>query len=167
MNTKTVVHVDNLQKQFGSHEVLKGVSFSLSKGETLALLGRNGAGKTTIIRTMMGLLKNDGGTIQISGFDPQQHSLEVRKRVGYLAEDQQMFGWMTIDQLVRFVAAFYPSWDHDLAQRLLVEYELRSQQKVKHLSKGQNIRLGLLLALAQNAELMILDDPALALDPIM
>ena len=74
---------------------------------------------------------------------------------------------MTVDQLIRFVAAFYPTWNHQLAGKLVSDYDLNLRLKVKHLSKGQNIRLGLLLALAQNAELMILDDPALALDPIM
>ena len=163
----SVIQVQGLQKSFGTKHVLRDVSFCLTRGTTLALLGRNGAGKTTIIRTLMGLLLQDAGTVRIAGLDPQADSLEVRRRVGFLAEDQQMFGWMSVDQLIRFIAAFYPAWDHRLAAQLVEQYGLDLRQKVRYLSKGQNIRLGLLLAMAQNADVMILDDPALALDPIM
>ena len=167
MSNDPVIQVHGLLKNFGAKHVLRDVSFCLAKGETLALLGRNGAGKTTIIRTLMGLLPPDNGTVRIAGLDPQTESLEVRRRVGFLAEDQQMFGWMSVDQLIRFIAAFYPNWNHELAAQLVHRYGLELRQKVRHLSKGQNIRLGLLLAMAQNADVMILDDPALALDPIM
>jgi ABC-2 type transport system ATP-binding protein len=91
----------------------------------------------------------------------------VRARVGYLAEDQQMYGWMRVEEIVRFVAPFYATWDHDLALKYLREFELPLATKIKHLSKGQNVRLGLVLALAHRPELVILDDPALGLDPVM
>jgi ABC-2 type transport system ATP-binding protein len=130
-------------------------------------LGRNGAGKTTTIRMLLGLLKPDGGSIRVLGLDPAKHEIEVRKRVGYLAEDQQMFGWMKIEEIVRFMAPFYPTWDHELANRYARQFELPPRAKIKHLSKGQVVRLGLLLALAHRPELVILDDPALGLDPIM
>jgi ABC-2 type transport system ATP-binding protein len=78
-----------------------------------------------------------------------------------------MYGWMRVDEIVRFVAPFYATWDHDLALKYLREFELPLATKVKHLSKGQNVRLGLVLALAHRPELVILDDPALGLDPVM
>ncbi|MBA3484506.1 MAG: ABC transporter ATP-binding protein, partial [Pirellulales bacterium] len=81
--------------------------------------------------------------------------------------DQQMYGWMRVDEIVRFVAPFYATWDHDLALKYLHEFELPLATKIKHLSKGQNVRLGLVLALAHRPELVILDDPALGLDPVM
>ncbi|HXT60687.1 MAG TPA: ABC transporter ATP-binding protein, partial [Pirellulales bacterium] len=136
-------------------------------GQTFAFLGRNGAGKTTTIRMLLGLLKPDDGSIRVLGLDPAKHEIEVRKRVGYLAEDQQMFGWMKIEEIVRFMAPFYPTWDHELANRYARQFELPLRAKIKHLSKGQVVRLGLLLALAHRPELVILDDPALGLDPIM
>ncbi len=97
----------------------------------------------------------------------RREPLELRRRVGYLAEDQTMYGWMTVDEILRFVAPFYPTWDHDLALRYVRDFELPIGTKIKHLSKGQNVRLGLVLALAHRPELVILDDPALGLDPIM
>src|SRR4029077_11324708 len=85
----------------------------------------------------------------------------------YLAEDQAMYGWMRVDEIVRCVAPFYPTWDHDLALKYLRDFELPLRTRIKHLSKGQNVRLGLVLALAHRPELVILDDPALGLDHIM
>jgi ABC-2 type transport system ATP-binding protein len=116
---------------------------------------------------LMGLLKPDAGTIRVLGMDPARDAMAIRQQVGYLAEDQQMWGWMTVGEIIRFMAPFYPNWDMALAQRLLDQFALSSQTKIKHLSKGQNVRLGLLLALAHRPRLMILDDPALGLDPIM
>lgn len=167
MTDVAAVSVRDLHKRFGVHEVLKGVSFDVPRGQTLALLGCNGAGKTTIIRAIMGLLSADAGTIRVAGLCPQREPLEVRRRVGFLAEDQQMFGWMTVDQLIRFVAGLYHTWDQDLAEHYREQFELPLRKKVRHLSKGQNIRLGLLLALSHRPDVLILDDPTLALDPIM
>lgn len=78
-----------------------------------------------------------------------------------------MYGWMRVEEIVRFVAPFYPTWDHDLALKYIRDFELPPRTRIKHLSKGQNVRLGLVLALAHRPELVILDDPALGLDPIM
>ena len=116
---------------------------------------------------LLGLLKRDDGAIRILGLDPQREPIELRRHIGYLAEDQTMYGWMRVDEIVRFVAPFYPTWDHTLAQKYLRDFELPLRTRIKHLSKGQNVRLGLVLALAHRPELVILDDPALGLDPIM
>jgi ABC-2 type transport system ATP-binding protein len=165
--TKPVISIDRLVKRFGKQEALRGLSLQVAPGQTFAFLGPNGAGKTTTIRTLVGLLKPDAGTLQVLGLDPLQEPLEVRRRVGYLAEDQTMYGWMRVDELIGFIAPFYSTWDHELARRYLHEFELPTKMKVKHLSKGQNVRLALLLALAHRPELVILDDPTLGLDPIM
>ena len=163
----SVIHVDGIRKQFRGNEVLKGVSFDIKPGQTFALLGRNAAGKTTLIRMLLGLLVPDAGSVGILGINPRTNPLAVRRRVGYLAEDQRMFGWMTVEQLVRFIAPFYDAWDDALAEQYLTQFELPRQTKIKNLSKGQNVRLGLILALAHRPEVVILDDPVLGLDPIM
>src|SRR5262245_44404283 len=162
-----VIRLHNVRKSFGKHAVLKGVNLTIERGQIFALLGRNGAGKTTAIRLLLGLIQRDGGAISVLGRDPQQEPLPVRASVGFLAEDQQMFGWMTIAELLGFMAPFYPTWDRALADRYVREFELPRSQRIKNLSKGQNVRLGLVLALAHRPELVILDDPALGLDPIM
>ncbi|HEX3601307.1 MAG TPA: ABC transporter ATP-binding protein [Lacipirellulaceae bacterium] len=161
------IDVQAVYKSFRRTEVLRGVTLQVARGKTFAFLGRNAAGKTTLIRLLLGLLKRDDGAIRVLGIDPQREPLELRRRIGYLAEDQTMYGWMRVEEIVRFVAPFYPTWDHALAAKYLSDFELPLRTRIKHLSKGQNVRLGLVLALAHRPELVILDDPALGLDPIM
>ncbi|MBX3434402.1 MAG: ABC transporter ATP-binding protein [Pirellulales bacterium] len=157
-------HVD---KSFRKQRVLADMSLVVEQGTTFAFLGRNGAGKTTTIRMLLGLLQRDAGDVRVLGIDPAVDPLAIRARVGYLAEDQKMYGWMRVDEIIRFVAPFYKTWDHDLALKYVREFELPLAQKIKTLSKGQTVRLGLVLALAHRPELVILDDPALGLDPVM
>jgi ABC-2 type transport system ATP-binding protein len=156
-----------VSKSFRRNQVLSQATFRVRRGKTFAFLGRNGAGKTTAIRMMLGLLPSEAGNVSVLGYDPATEPIEVRSRVGYLAEDQTMYGWMTIAEILRFVAPFYSTWDHGLALRYALDFELPLERKIKHLSKGQNVRLGLVLALAHRPQLVILDDPALGLDPVM
>ena len=164
---KPAIVLEGVTKAFRRNQVLAGETFTVDRGKTFAFLGRNGAGKTTTIRMLLGLLKPDSGRIRVLDCDPATDPIEVRRHVGYLAEDQQMYGWMTADEILRFVAPFYSTWDHDLALKYVREFDLPLNQKIKTLSKGQNVRLGLVLALAHRPELVILDDPALGLDPVM
>ena len=166
-NGKYAIELQGVCKSFRRTQVLSNLSLRVERGKTFAFLGRNGARKTTSIRMLLGLLKCDQGEVRVLGLDPATEPLEVRARVGYLAEDQQMYGWMRVEEIIRFVAPFYATWDHDLALKYVREFELPLRTKIKHLSKGQNVRLGLLLALAHRPELVILDDPALGLDPVM
>ncbi len=164
---QAAIELSGVQKRFGGNQVLAGVNLSVPLGKTYAFLGRNGAGKTTTIRLLMGLLKPDAGSVLMRGIDPMRDPLAIRRTVGYLAEDQQMWGWMKIDEILRFMAPFYPTWDWNLVKELADKFALGGKVKIRHLSKGQNVRLGLLLALAHHPQLVILDDPALGLDPIM
>lgn len=165
--SELAIEMRGVYKAFRKQPVLAGLSLQAERGKTFAFLGRNAAGKTTAIRMLLGLLSRDAGDIRVLGYDPAEKPLEVRRRVGYLAEDQQMYGWMRVDEILRFAAPFYATWDHDLALSYVREFELPLATKIKHLSKGQNVRLGLILALAHRPELVILDDPVLGLDPVM
>jgi ABC-2 type transport system ATP-binding protein len=167
MSDQPVIEMRSVQKSFGQKPVLQGVDMIVPSGQTFAFLGRNGAGKTTTIRMMLGLLKPDSGQVRVLGLDPTRDPLEIRRRVGYVAEDQVMFGWMRVGQLLSFIAPFYPTWDNAWAKQLSDRFELPLKTRVKHLSKGQGVRVALLLALAHRPELVILDDPTLGLDPIM
>jgi len=140
---------------------------NVPSGETFAFLGRNGEGKTTTIRMLLGLLPKDSGQLRVGGMDPQTDALKIREQVGYLAEDQHTFGWMTVEEVIGFTSAFFPTWDGDLERKLAKDFAIPMKTKVKSLSKGQNVRLGLLLALAHRPKIVILDDPTLGLDPIM
>jgi ABC-2 type transport system ATP-binding protein len=167
MSDTFAIEMSGVKKRFGRKQVLEGVNLTVPAGQTFAFLGRNGAGKTTAIRMLLGLLKPDEGKVRVLGLDPQAQPMEVRRRVGYLAEDQAMFGWMRVRQIIAFVRPFYPTWDSKWERQLSERFELPQATKVRHLSKGQGVRLGLLLALAHRPDLVILDDPTLGLDPIM
>lgn len=167
MTNNAAICVDGVHKRFGKHQVLQDVSFRVEPGQTFAFLGRNGAGKTTTLRMLLGLLPPDEGSLSVLGLDPATDPLKLRAKVGYLAEDQTMFGWMTVEQVIRFAAPFYETWDHTLAGQYVEQFDLPLRTRIKHLSKGQNVRLGLLLAMAHRPQLVILDDPTLGLDPVM
>lgn len=164
--SEPAISVRHVRKSFGKQNVLADVSFEVQAGETLAFLGRNGAGKTTLIQIMLGLLPPDSGTINVAGCDSTREAIELRRRVGYLAEDQVMYGWMTPVELCRFLQPFYSTWDERLASDYLDRFEVPRQTRIGRLSKGQAIKLGLAVALAHNPAVAIFDDPALGLDPI-
>jgi ABC-2 type transport system ATP-binding protein len=164
--TEAVIQIEQLVKTYGSKNVLQNVSLSIPAGQTLALLGRNGAGKTTMIRILLGLLPADSGVCRLGGVDPAVDPLKVRSNVGYLAEDQTMYGWMTPVELCLFLTPFYPTWDMTLARDSLDRFEIPSHTRIGRLSKGQAVKLGLVVALAHRPAIVILDDPAMGLDPI-
>ena len=164
--TDTAIEIKDLRFSYGRKKVLTGVDLDVPAGSIFGFLGRNGAGKTTLIKTLLGLQKPAGGRGAILGLDCFEHALEVRKRIGYMAEDQQMYGWMRVGQIIKWVAGFYPNWDSAFTDKLTDMLRLSKNTKVKALSKGQNSSLALLLALGHHPELVILDDPTLGLDPI-
>src|SRR5216117_456768 len=100
--SKSMIRLEKVAKSFAAHQVLTDVSLDIPEGQTFALLGRNGAGKTTLIRIMLGLIRADAGTVQVAGLDPAREAVPLRSQVGYLAEDQIMYGWMTPLELCRF-----------------------------------------------------------------
>jgi ABC-2 type transport system ATP-binding protein len=165
MNNDAIV-ISDLHFSYGRKETLRGVNLNVPSGSIFGFLGRNGAGKTTTIKTLLGLLTPSTGTCLVQGLNPGAEPLAVRAGLGYMAEDQQMYGWMKVDEIVNWVAEFYPAWDHRLSDQLLDSLALPRKNKVKTLSKGQNSRLALLLALGHRPKLVILDDPTLGLDPI-
>lgn len=164
--TEPAIRVELLAKSFGSQKVLENVSLSIPAGQTFALLGRNGVGKTTLIRILLGLIPPDSGACRLAGLDPAVDPLTVRRKVGYLAEDQTMYGWMTPIELCRFLAPFYPTWDNQLARDSLDRFAIPSHGRIGKLSKGQTVKLGLAVALAHRPAIVVLDDPAMGLDPI-
>src|SRR5580704_4464893 len=165
-NANADIHIEGLRKSFGGRDVLCDVNLEVPAGSIFGFLGLNGAGKTTLIRILLGLLQPDAGRCTVAGLDPQSQPIEVRRRIGYMAENQAMYGWMRVKELIEWVARFYPAWDATVAEDLLKRMHLDSDQKVGALSKGQTSRLALLLALAHRPNLVILDDPTLGLDPI-
>ena len=128
--------------------------------------GANGAGKTTLIRHVLGLSKAQSGTVRVFGLDPVKEPVNVLSRVGYLSEEGDLPGWMRVDELMRYMRAFYPTWDEEYAQDLRGQFALDPATKVKNLSKGQRARAGWWW-LAYRPELLLLDEPSSGLDPIV
>jgi len=165
--SESVVDVQDLTKTYGSNHACDRINMRIGKGMTFGLLGPNGAGKSTLIRMLMGLTEIDSGTIKLFGHETRLSSPEMRQRIGYVPELHYIYRWMTVDGVIRFVSRLYDRWDSDLASNLLAKFELPGKKKVGTLSKGMTAKLGLVIALAHNPELLILDEPASGLDPLI
>ena len=165
--SKTAISISDLHFAYGRQEVLDGVNLEVPEGSVFGFLGRNGAGKTTTIQILLGLLAPRAGKCLVAGNDPQTNALAVRQSVGYVAEDQRMYDWMRVEEIVRWTSSFYPTWDQAYAQQLLRQFDLPARGKVGTLSKGQNTRSGpACWPCAHRPKIVILDDPTLGLDPI-
>jgi ABC-2 type transport system ATP-binding protein len=145
------------------------LSLRVPAGSIYGFLGRNGAGKTTTIKVLLGMARSSGGTARVFGVpaDATAAAVDVRRRIGFVSDDKDLYDYMTVAETIRFTAAFFPRWRADLEQRYLRAFELPSDRKVKALSRGTRTKLALLLALCRGAELLILDEPTSGLDPAM
>lgn len=160
------ISCSNLIKNYGSKKVLQGVNLEVPSGTIFALLGTNGAGKTTLIRTLLGLIPKTSGEVKVLGEEPYRIGPQLRQRIGYVSEEQGLYGWMTVAAMIKFCKALYERWDDSLVQKYLERFQLDPQSKIKTLSKGQTVKLALILALAPQPDLLILDEPMNGLDPL-
>ncbi len=155
----------NLRKAYvRKKEVVKGLDLTVKRGAVYALLGCNGVGKTTSIRMITGQLAPDSGTVSVLGLDPVNNAVKLRQKMAYVAEGQRLYDWMTIDDLITFVKAFYPEWDDKVCGHLLKMFGLPQGVKIKDFSRGMYTKATLLTALCRNPDLLILDDPTLGMD---
>ena len=118
--SEPVIHVSDLTRRFGAKTALASVSVSVPRGAVYGLVGANGAGKTTLIKHILGLLRAESGSVRVFGLDPVADPVGVLSRIGYLSEENDLPGWMTVDELVRYSRALYPGWD-DFANRPCTE----------------------------------------------
>ena len=162
-----VVEIRSLTRRFGSLIALDQIDLRIPRGSVFGLVGENAAGKTTLIKHIVGLLKAQAGTVRVFGLDPVSDPVGVLSRIGYLGENRDLPEWMRIGELIRYLKAFYPTWDDRYAESLREQFELNPNAKVKGLSQGQRARVGLIAALAYRPELLVLDEPSTGLDPIV
>jgi ABC-2 type transport system ATP-binding protein len=162
-----VISITELTRRWGAKTALDAVSLRLPRGAVYGLVGANGAGKTTLIKHILGLLRAQQGAVRVFGLDPVADPVGVLSRTGCLSEENDLPGWMRVDELIRYTRAFYPGWDDGYAEELRRSFALDPSAKVKNLSKGQKARAGLLIALAYRPELLVLDEPSSGLDPIV
>ncbi len=161
------IETRELWRTFGKFEAVKGVSLRVPKGTVFGLLGVNGAGKSTIIKMIMGHLRPTRGEVSVLGRALGEDLIEIRRRVAYVSENRYLYEWMTVAESVRFTKSFHETWDDQKAADLLKRFSLPPEKKVRQLSRGNRARLCLLLALSFNPELIILDEPTSGLDPIV
>ena len=162
-----VIAVSDLTRRFGARAALSSVTLVIPRGGVYGLVGANGAGKTTLIRHLLGLLRAQEGSVRVFGRDPVADPVGVLSRIGYLSEENDLPGWMRVDELMRYTRAFHPGWDDAYAGELRTMFALDPAARIKTLSKGQKARAGLVVALAYRPELLVLDEPSSGLDPIV
>ena len=161
------VVTERLTKHYGGRRVVDCLNLRVPQGSVYGLLGRNGAGKSTALKMLMGMVRPDSGRAELLGEDSAHISNATRSRIAYLAEGHPLYGWMTVEDAVRFTRPFYPRWNHVLVDQILDHFELPRRQKVRRLSRGQQAQVSLALAVAPDPELLVLDDPTLGLDTVV
>ncbi|MEJ2721244.1 MAG: ABC transporter ATP-binding protein [bacterium] len=162
----SIVEFNNIHRAYKRGvDVLHGVSFSVEKGEVVGLLGKNGAGKTTLIRIAMGMIEPQKGQVKLFSLGPREKPIEVKRRVGYVSEDQILPEFLKVKDVIRLHRGLFPTWDQTLEQELCRRFSIPLNAKIKTLSKGQARQVALLCAVSHRPELLLLDEPAGGLDP--
>ena len=166
MSDQPVIQTRGLTKYFGRKPAVYELDLAVPRGCVFAFLGRNGSGKTTTIRMLMGLVPPTRGTGTVLGCDIRALTPAIRARIGYLTEEHQLYGWMNVREAGAFQAKFYPKWNDRIFHGVVDHFGLKPEAKVKDLSRGERAGLCLALTLAPEPELLVLDDPGLGLDPV-
>ena len=160
------ITLKNVHKRYGSLQVLDGLSLNVERGEVYGFLGRNGAGKSTTIRLLMGITQADDGLVSLFGKDIRHALIPIRQRIGYVAQEQHFYPWMSPKVLGNFLKGFYPRWDKKRYAQLLERFELPLNRKSAVFSGGMKAKLALSVALSSKPQLLILDEPTAGMDPI-
>lgn len=161
-----VIDTRGLTRYFGASAAVRDLDLQVPRGSVFAFLGRNGSGKSTTIRMLLGLLPPSRGQATVLGCDSRALTPAIRARVGYLAEDHPLYGWMTVREIGSFQASFFPRWNQKTFSAVVDHFSLKLSARVRQLSRGERAGLSLALTLAPDPELLILDDPAMGLDPV-
>ena len=161
-----VLRTHDLTLRYGANLAVDRLSLTVNRGEIYGFLGRNGAGKSTTIRMIMGICRSHSGTIEFNGQVLRRIGNAQKRSIGYVSQEQFFYPWMTCKRIGRFVGGLFPTWDSSEFARLLEVLELPPDRKVSHLSGGMKVKLALALALAHRPEILILDEPTAGLDPV-
>jgi ABC-2 type transport system ATP-binding protein len=166
----SVAALQNVSKTFTTRtrqvHAVDDVSFELRHGEVLGLLGRNGAGKTTTLKILLGLVRPTGGQVSVLGMNPVTHARRIMESVGYVSEQPVLYTHETLDQLLRFCAPLYPTWDLSRALNVAKLFSLPLDLPTEKMSRGQQAQAALVLALANQPKILVLDEPTAGFDPV-
>ncbi len=161
------IHTEGLVKSFGKTRAVDGLNLKVPRGSVYGFLGRNGAGKTTTVKTLLGLLRPSTGSAQVLGYDIGRDLIAILERTGFVPENKMLFGSLTPAQIVHFNQGYFPKWSSELVARYADLFEIPMQTPFSRLSLGNKTKACHLLALCQGADLLILDEPSIGLDPVI
>ncbi len=159
-----LIEVNGLCKNFEKFQ-LKNVSMTLEEGFIMGFIGRNGAGKSTTLKTMLNLMKSDGGTIQLCGLSNPRDEIEIKNQVGYVFGGVDFYPEAKISRITDVTKSFYKEWNEELYKSLCERFEIDQNKKFKHLSAGMKVKYSVAVAMSHNPRLLILDEPTSGLDP--
>jgi ABC-2 type transport system ATP-binding protein len=162
-----MIEIEGLWKRFGRFDAVRGLDLKVPEGSAFALIGPNGAGKTTTIKTAMNFIEPDGGQITVMGSDSRRLGPADYAQIGYVSENQDLPGGLTVAQFLAYLRPFYPTWDRDLEAAILGQAQLPPGRRIRDLSHGMRVKLALASALAYRPKLLILDEPFSGLDPLV
>ncbi len=162
-----VISTAHLSRKFLSTEAVQDLNLEVPEASIFGFLGPNGAGKTTTIKTLMNIFVPSSGSATVLGLDSRRLGPERLQQIGYVSENQEMPGWMSVDYYLDYCRAFYPKWDAALCDSLLKQFDLPRKQKLKQLSRGMRMKASLVSAIAYRPQLLVLDEPFSGLDPLV
>jgi len=167
--SELIIETKNLKKIYGGKAAVDGIDLAVERGSIHGFLGRNGSGKTTTIKMLLGLTHPTSGEARVFGLKPEdrKEGVRIRQRVGFVSEDKGLYDHVKVGQMISFTRSFFPNWDLEMEGRLVKLFELPLRQSVKKLSKGMRTKLALLLTLPRRADLLVLDEPTEGLDPVI
>jgi ABC-2 type transport system ATP-binding protein len=161
-----MIETKHVSRSFGNIPAVQDLNLRVRRGSVYGFLGRNGAGKTTAIKMLAGLLWPDRGEISVNGVDPAKFTVQDRRKIGYVSEKQVLMPGMKVGALIKFTSQFYPEWDSGVCERILRRFKIDPARRIKALSQGTARQVAFMLALAQKPDLLILDEPAANLDVV-
>ena len=159
-----LIEVNGLCKNFEKFQ-LKNVSMTLEEGFIMGFIGRNGAGKSTTLKTMLNLMKSDGGSIKLCGLSNPRDEIEIKNQVGYVFGGVDFYPEAKISRITDVTKSFYKEWNEELYNSLCDRFEIDQNKKFKHLSAGMKVKYSVAVAMSHNPKLLILDEPTSGLDP--
>ena len=161
------IDLQKVTRRFGRQVAVNDLTLRIPRGKTFGFIGLNGAGKTTAIRMMVGLLPPDWGKIRIDNIDVDYECATLKSRVGYVPDRPTVYPWMRVEEAIGFARSFYPHWNQRRCDELMSLFGLEPRKRAKHLSKGQAAKLSLLLAICHEPPVLILDEPTSGMDPLV
>lgn len=161
-----LINMEGVNRSFKKNHVLRDLNFTIEEGTITGLLGVNGSGKTTMMRCFLGLIKPHSGVCEILGEESWSASPEARQKIGFVPQQFDNFMWMTVGQILEYTGAFYENWKPSYVDGLLKRFELKGDEKIADLSPGMQQRVSIIIALGHSPDLLVLDEPVAALDPV-